>query len=113
MPEITVTPEFLCLVAGVILSLLFSYVPRLNTWYASKSEQLKKLFMLLLLFIVVIAIFVLACTGLLPVVGFTCTKDTAVSFVYMFILAVISNQSTHSVTPQTLAVKQAKQPKLL
>lgn len=108
MPTIVVTPEALVLFAGVILSLCFSYIPKLNVWYAAKSEEFKKLVMLVLLLVVTAGIFVLGCFNIIPVESFTCERQTAVKFFYLFILALISNQSVYKVSPTTQAVKQAK-----
>jgi len=108
MPTIVVTPEALVLFAGVLLSLCFSYIPKLNVWFAAKSEEFKKLFMLGLLLIVTLGIFLLGCFKIVPVEAFTCDQQTAVKFFYMFVLALISNQSTYKISPMTNAVKQAK-----
>lgn len=108
MLEISMSPDLLTMVAGAVLSLLFSYIPNLNTWYAAKSEEVKKFYMLILLFIVTAGIFALGCFDVLKISDFTCEKNTVFQFIWIYILALIANQSTYKISPQTLAVRQAK-----
>lgn len=110
VPSISFTPDFLAMIAGVILSLSFSYVPKLNTWYAAKATEIKQLIMLGLMLIATIAIFALGCGEIIPIKNFVCDQPTAVYFIYTFILALVANQGTYKITPQTLAVRQAKEP---
>lgn len=110
VPSISFTPEFLAMIAGVILSLLFSYVPKLNTWYAAKATEIKQLIMLGLMLVTTVAIFALGCGGILPINNFACDQNTAVYFTYTFILALVANQGIYKITPQTMAVRQAKYP---
>lgn len=107
----SVSPELLTLVAGVILSLLFSYVPGVNTWYAAQSDEYKKLFMLILLAVTAGGIFALACGGVLPELfglAVTCDQTGALGLVQAFLYALIANQSAYKLTPQTRAVKNVK-----
>ena len=39
-------PSLLASIAGVVLSLAFSYIPGLSTWYGGQSAQAKSLVML-------------------------------------------------------------------
>lgn len=104
MQPITVTPEFIVTISGAILSLCFSYIPKFNTWYAALDGEVKRAIMLGLMLVVTGGVFVLACTAVLPVENFACEQNTAVQFVYLFVLALISNQATHRITPRTKAV---------
>ena len=45
MGMVSVTPEFLAAVAGVVLSLAFSYVPGLRDWYEALAGEFKRLIM--------------------------------------------------------------------
>lgn len=110
VPSISFTPEFLAMIAGVMLSLSFSYVPKLNTWYAAKATEIKQSIMLGLMLITTIGIFALGCGGILQIKNFVCDQPTAVYFIYTFILALVANQGTYKISPQTPAVKQAKFP---
>lgn len=104
------TATLLSGVAGVILSLLFSYVPGLNTKFAAQSEEQKKLWMLGLLVLVAAATFGLSCTKYGAMIGipFQCTDAGAVEIIKILAAAVIANQATYSITPQTQKVKAAK-----
>lgn len=104
------TATLLSGVAGVILSLLFSYVPGLNTKFAAQSEEQKKLWMLGLLVLVALATFGLSCTKYGAMIGipFQCTDAGAIEIIKILAAAVIANQATFSITPQTKMVKVAK-----
>lgn len=84
------TPEFLSSVAGILLSLGFSYIPKLRQWHDRQTPEIKRLIMACLLLIVSVAIFALSCNGIVG--GVTCDKAGAVSLVSIFIAALIANQ---------------------
>ena len=42
----TVSSELIVSIAGVVLSLLFSYIPGLRTWFAALVTETKQLIML-------------------------------------------------------------------
>lgn len=105
------TPELLSAVAGVLLSLAFSYIPGLNTKYAALSDEWKKLTMLGLLLVVAAGTFGLACAGLLTDLfgmTITCDKAGAIGLVQVFLFAAFGNQTAYKLTPQTQAVKALK-----
>lgn len=106
MPEFTITPEIISMVAGTLLSLLFSYLWGVREWYAALSEDKKKAIMAAALLVVVIAIAVLSCTGVWPLVA--CTKVGLFELVSMFIAALIANQSTYQITIKTNSVKAVR-----
>jgi hypothetical protein len=107
MPAFTLTPAVLAAIAGAILSLLFSYVPGLNTWFASKDEEVKKLIMALLLLILAASLFGLQCAGVLEA-GLACDKQGVVQLIWILLSAVVANQSVYKITPQLESVKDAK-----
>jgi len=97
-------------IAGMVLSLLFSYVPGLNTWFAALESTYKRIIMLVLLFLTSAALVGLACAGLLDFFGVTVTCDQPgiMEVVKAFGIAVIANQAAYPISPQTAAVKAAK-----
>lgn len=99
--------DTLILIAGVVLSLLFSYIGKLNTWFAALPSDTQRLYMAGLLLVISGAIFGLACTGLAADLGITVTCDKAGAWLLIktFILAVMSNQTAYAISPQTKAVK--------
>jgi preprotein translocase subunit SecY len=110
--NIVVTPDLLVYLASIVLSLLFSYVPKLNTWYAAKSDEFKKLLMLLLIFLTTVILFLLSCFSLLST-NLVCTKQGIFDGVMIFILAIVANQSVFTISPKAKAVKKLKEEKEL
>lgn len=88
--------------AGILLSLGFSYVPGASNWYQSLSGEVKRLFMLALCLLVVGVEFGLACGNLAQDFGIqvTCDRAGAVGLVQAFITAVIANQATYLISPR-------------
>ena len=96
--EFSATPESLAMLAGVVLSLLFSYVPGLSDWYGALSATIKRLIMAGLLLVVAGGAFGLACAGIIT--GIDCSQTGLIDVVWAFILAVIANQSTYALSPR-------------
>jgi hypothetical protein len=96
------TPEQLTIIAGVILSLLFSYTPQLKTWYDNKDSNVQRLIMLGLLFLSALGVFGLSCTPRYDFV--TCDAAGAWDMGEYFIQALIANQAAHRITPKVKAI---------
>lgn len=92
------TPEQLAAIAGVVLSLAFSYIPGLKDWFDRQEGNAKRLVMLGLMLGIVAVIFGLSCGGLLST--FACTWLGAWDALYLLILAAIANQAAYSLTPR-------------
>ena len=107
MTDFQLTPAVLAAIAGAVLSLAFSYIPGLNTTFADLKAETKKLIMAGILLVVSAAIFGLGCAGIVQS-GITCDQQGIVQLVWIFISAVMANQSTFMLTPQTDAVKEVK-----
>jgi hypothetical protein len=90
--------EQLAMVAGVILSLVFSYVPGVSDWYAKRTATEKSLIMAGLLALVAAGALGLSCARVIDAV--VCTRDGAMGLVYAFIAALIANQATFVISPQ-------------
>ena len=88
------TVEQLTTFAGIILALLFAYVPGIKGWYDARTSQEKALVMLFALLVVTGAAFGLTCGGFVAV-GVVCTKQGLVELIQVFVLALIANQSTY------------------
>lgn len=108
IPSVTFSSDLLIMIAGVLLSAGFTYIPKLNVWFAEKSNEVKQLTMLVLLFAITAIVFALGCFNLIQIESFVCDRNTAVYFVYTFILAAISNQSADRILPKPIAVRQAR-----
>ena len=100
--------EMLVSIAGVVLSLLFSYIPGLRTWYAGLVAEVKQLIMLGLIVLVSGAVFALGCYDILST-GIACDRYGVISLVWMIVLGLTSNQAAYMITPATNDVVIAKQ----
>ena len=89
--------ELLAGIAGIVLTLLFSYLPGLRNWYDPLSETKKKLIMLGALFVSALGVFGLACIGRYDIV--VCSVDGAWEMGRYFILALVANQSVYKLSP--------------
>lgn len=92
------TAEQLSAYAGVILSLLFSYVPGLSNWYDPLEPTRKRLIMLALLAVTVLSVYGLSCGNIYNIV--TCDKTGALTLVNAFIMAMVANQATYKLSPR-------------
>ena len=88
--------EQLSAIAGVILSLGFSYIPKLKQWFESKESDVKQAIMGLALVIVACAVFGLSCAGVFDTVA--CTQTGFVGFAGVLVSALVSNQATYLIT---------------
>jgi hypothetical protein len=107
MPQIQLSAEVITGLAGVIVSLLFSYFPVLREKFAAMSAEAKSGIMLGVLAVV---------TGAVTALNFYGVLDAGIDFVpgwewrvvWVFVVAVIGNQAAYKISPQTPEVKQAK-----
>ena len=81
-------------IAGVILSLVFEYVPGAATWYEMLDKRGKQGIMALALLLVCGAYFAFGCLGLFGV-QVSCDWIGAEEVIKMFVLALVTNQSTY------------------
>lgn len=86
-------------VVGVVVSLLFSYVPKLKDWYEAQHGY-KALIMVGLIAIVSAAFFGLSCTTLAAALGIqvACTSEGALAVALAFIKIIIANQAAYLLT---------------
>ena len=93
--------EFLSSIAGVVLSLLFSYVPGLKVRFGALDGDYKRLIMLGLLALVGAGAFGLSCAGLAADFGInvTCDQAGAIGLLKVFGVAAIANQATYQLSP--------------
>lgn len=103
------TPEVLASAAGILLSLIFTYIPGLNRKFAAWDPSYQRLVMIGALAVIAGGAFGLSCAklfaGTIPVV---CTDKGAQDLVITFVLSVIANQATYSISPKPAAVTVAK-----
>lgn len=91
------TAQQLSAICGAVVSLAFSYIPGLRTWYGKQSGDVKRLIMLGVLVVVAAAIFGLSCWGVIDNV--TCDRPGAVGLALAVFYAVAGNQAIFLITP--------------
>ena len=91
------TETTLASLAGIALSLAFSYIPGLRDKYASLTADYKRLVMIVALLLVSICIFAAGCLGYAPKV--TCDMPGVQVLLGYFIASALANQSTYMLTP--------------
>jgi len=91
--------------AGLFLSLGFSFIPGLSTWYEKLDGTQKRSVMAAVLVVTAIAIFALSCASVLTVV--TCDRAGGWQMVEIFFTALVVNQSTHRITPKAAEISKA------
>lgn len=85
-------------IAGILISLVFSYVPGAADWYKKLTAQFKSLWMLAFLLLACVVIFLASCMGYSAQVA--CSVAGAKALVPMFISALIANQAAYIISPQ-------------
>lgn len=95
--------ELLAGYVGVILSLVFSYVPGVEAWYKALEGTTKRLIMLGLLVLVTAAIFGVSCAGLGGDFGISveCSKAGVMGLLQVLFAAIIGNQAVFLISPKT------------
>ena len=104
MNPIEFTPEVVAGIVGLILTLVFSYFPSLNTWYAGLKSEVKSWIMIGLLVVAAAVITLLAQYGVIP----SAAPITWLDFGKVVLALLITNQPTYNLLPETQAVKLAK-----
>jgi len=90
----------IALFTGVLLSLVFSFLPGFKTWYNKYEPKKKQILMIAFLAVASVLVGGLNCAGLaiegVPV--FSCDASGVADIVELFILAVVANVGTHQST---------------
>lgn len=107
MENIVLSPELLVSVAGILLSLAFSYIPGLRVKWGQLDPDRQRIYMLGLIVLTAGAVFGLGCAGWLTV-NLSCDEAGAQKLIYMIVLGLIANQSAYQISPLPGDVKEAK-----
>jgi hypothetical protein len=108
--ELIMTADVLMLTVGVVLSLLFSYIPFIANWYYAFDDNKKKLIMLGFILAVSGGLFGLSCAGWASKLGitvFACTQEGLWEFVKIFFTVAIANQATAKLSWQPVVRKDS------
>lgn len=92
------TSEQLGALAGLILSLAFSYIPGLSDKFAALDATVKRLIMAALLLVVAVVALLLSCAQIVNTV--TCSQAGVIQLVNVFIAALVANQAAFLISPQ-------------
>lgn len=92
-------------VAGVLLSLIFGYVPGLKQWFDGLDSMYRRLIMLGALVVVTAGAFGLACVGWFNM-PLTCDQAGLEGLVTAFIAALVANQATYSISTASSASRK-------
>lgn len=97
--------ESLSATAGIVLSLILSYVPGLSTLYNGLESAWKRLILLVLLALVAAGVMGIACAGWGAAWGIAVTCDQAglQALLSAFVLALIGSQAAYAITPKRAA----------
>jgi len=87
------------LYAGILLSIAFSYIPRLAPKFDALDPTYKRLIMLACIFLVSLGLYGLSCAKVIDV-GITCDLPGAWEVLKIFVLATIANQSAYLISPK-------------
>ena len=85
-------------VLGVVVSLLFEYVPGLSGWYNGLKDEYQQLFMLGVLALVVGGAFGLSCADW--EYFYTCDQLGAKDAIYAFVGALVGSQGAYLISPK-------------
>lgn len=86
--------------AGVLISLVFSYVPGAKSWFAARQSVEKRLIMLGMLLLASLLLMAATCANLYDV-GLSCDQQGVTDLVRLFLVAFVANQSTYVMSPQS------------
>lgn len=102
--------EEISIIAGVILTLVFSYIPGINSRFASLAPEYKRAIMLGLLVLVSGGILILACSGSGEMFGtaITCDRAGAIEMLKVLVAAIIANQGVYAISPRVGGKSGAK-----
>jgi len=97
-----VTAEFVSSLAGVLLSLVFSYVPGAKQWYGALDGPRKRLVMLGFLALATALVLAVVCSGFGHDFGLVlaCDRSGFVAAVKAFGAAAVANQTTYLLSPK-------------
>ncbi len=95
-----ITSEELSAVAGILLSLGFSYIPGVRERFGSMEPTYKRLVMLGLLLVSALGIFSLSCLQSPVLKAITCDQAGAWELGRVFVAALIANQAVFTASPK-------------
>jgi hypothetical protein len=95
--------EMISACAGILLSLVFSYVPGLSDWFEALDGAHKRLVMLAALVLVVGGMLGLSCLGIPQIGGAAlpaCSQAGLLGMLEALVLALVANQAAYLISPK-------------
>jgi len=87
---------------GLVVSLIFSYAPKIKEWYYQKlDEKYRGLVMVGVSVVVSAALFGLGCAAVIS--GVACDKQGAIELVKAWVAFLVANQATYLLAPKSPA----------
>ncbi len=109
LPEGTqLDATILVFLAGAVLSLAWTFWPKMREQFALLSTGIKVLVNLILMLVLSGLIILFSCIDWFPLPGIECSLNSAKDLVAMVIWAIIGNQIAYVASPQPEDVKSAK-----
>ncbi len=99
--------EFLVTATGALIALVFGYFPILREKFAALSREAKSGIMIGLMVLTGFAVWGAGCAGWLDS-GIACTSADIPNLIKLILMAIIANQATNRLAPETADVRQAK-----
>lgn len=93
----------LVIVAGIVLSALFTWVPKLREWYDALDNNYQKLIMFLALAVAVGIVYGASCASFtIPgvVINTACNQEGLKGLLELLVAAVVANQTTFLLLPK-------------
>jgi|SRR3990172_13053255 len=104
MYEFTVTPEFLLVLVGGTLALVFDYFPGVAKWFDAQTVEKKRQLNAVLVIGAAAVIFAGTCFAIF-VTNLVCTAKGSLDLLYIVFLSITVNQGTHLMLKPTQAYK--------
>ena len=92
------TVEELTALCGIITSLLFSYFPVIDGWFAAQPPNTKRLVQIGVAVVVSGAMYGLGCAGMSA--AFTCDWPGALVMIRLLVVFIIANQAAYAISPR-------------
>lgn len=106
--EFQVSAELFSMVIGGFISALFSYFPALNTWFAAKPENAKKLIQLGLMSVLSIVVYLGSCSWGFFQTDLSCGQVGIWRLATILISSIVGNQGSFRIQPQLKSVSAVK-----
>jgi hypothetical protein len=105
--NVNVSSEWMIIILGAVLSLVFSLTPGLRVWFAKQATEVKQLFMAGVTLVIAIVVFGLGCYSILQT-DIACTAQGVFDLLIIYFMAVAANQGVYKVTPLPTDVQKIK-----